>query len=304
MAGSTEGYRNRIRVRVDASGQVSFFNTEKSWECIALEPSVADLLNRVRQLTEADPGLLRRALHFEARAADMDGRAALCVTTDPEVSFSSAGLSEALGPDLHVAENGKCSAGHGPEQRMDLGGGIFTRLPLGSFVQINTAVNRLLVDAVAQGAKERGLHTFLDLYAGAGNFTLPLLARGLRGVGVEIDEDAIGGARRAMTDQNLVDGEFLHGDAPGEARRLRSGGQRYDLVLIDPPRAGVRDGLDTMAELSSSHIAMCSCNPQSLARDVARLLSLGCELEEVTAFDMFPHTAHIEALVWLRSGYS
>lgn len=76
--------------------------------------------------------------------------------------------------------------------------------------------------------------------------------------------------------------------------------RRFDLVLLDPPRSGARDVLPAVADLAPRYVAVCSCDPVTLARDLRALARSGYELESVTGFDMFPHTHHVEALAWMR----
>ena len=71
--------------------------------------------------------------------------------------------------------------------------------------------------------------------------------------------------------------------------------------LADPPRAGLKSGLAALAGITGGWLAMCSCNPVTLARDLRSLLELGFELESLLAFDMFPQTHHLETLAWLRA---
>jgi 23S rRNA (uracil1939-C5)-methyltransferase len=77
-------------------------------------------------------------------------------------------------------------------------------------------------------------------------------------------------------------------------------GRRFDLVVMDPPRTGARDVLHEVTGLKAPHIAIVSCDPVTLARDLKRLARSGYQLVEVKGFDMFPHTHHLEALAWLR----
>ena len=70
-------------------------------------------------------------------------------------------------------------------------------------------------------------------------------------------------------------------------------------MLLDPPRTGARDAVDPLLRAAPRFIAFCACDPATLARDV-KALSTGYSLESVTAFDMFPHTHHVETLLWLR----
>ena len=73
----------------------------------------------------------------------------------------------------------------------------------------------------------------------------------------------------------------------------------FDLVVIDPPRAGAREALVPLAQLARHHVALCSCNSATLAREIASLTQAGFALEEVCLVDMFPHTEHVEVLAWL-----
>jgi tRNA/tmRNA/rRNA uracil-C5-methylase (TrmA/RlmC/RlmD family) len=70
-------------------------------------------------------------------------------------------------------------------------------------------------------------------------------------------------------------------------------------VVIDAPRAGAREVVSAAAKLSSRSIVVCSCNVETLARDLAAFKAEGFALDELRAFDMFPHTQHLEALAWL-----
>ena len=76
-------------------------------------------------------------------------------------------------------------------------------------------------------------------------------------------------------------------------------GERFDLLVMDPPRTGIRDVLHEVAGLGAPHVAVVSCDPVTLARDLKGLRKAGYALASVTGFDMFPHTHHLEALAWL-----
>jgi 23S rRNA (uracil1939-C5)-methyltransferase len=143
--------------------------------------------------------------------------------------------------------------------------------------------------------------SFVDAYAGSGNFALPLLSRGLRGVAVESNASAVESAREAAVAQGHDPAAFVLDDAAAYAERLARRGERVDLVLVDPPRAGLKSGLAALAGLAAGWLAMCSCNPVTLARDLRALQDLGFELESLQAFDMFPQTHHLETLAWLRA---
>jgi 23S rRNA (uracil1939-C5)-methyltransferase len=94
-------------------------------------------------------------------------------------------------------------------------------------------------------------------------------------------------------------GRFLAGDVGARLRRIAQQGERFDLVVLDPPRTGARDVLPWVIELSASHLALCACDPVTLARDLKTLARAGWALDSVTGFDMFPRTHHVEALAWM-----
>jgi 23S rRNA (uracil1939-C5)-methyltransferase len=160
-------------------------------------------------------------------------------------------------------------------------------------------VNRVLVQRVLELARDAGASTFCDLYCGSGNFTLPLVHAGLSGVGVEESASAISQARQAAEQQGLGAARFYSEEAAAFAQRAARAGERFDLVILDPPRAGVKKSLDSMAELSAGRLILVGCDPVTFARDLARLGSLGLVVRGIEAFDMFPQTHHVEALAWL-----
>jgi 23S rRNA (uracil1939-C5)-methyltransferase len=187
-----------------------------------------------------------------------------------------------------------------PHQKLHLPA-VWHLVPIGSFLQVNQAINLRLVSDLVTSALARGLSTFCDLYAGSGNFTLPLLASGLVGHAVEVDPDAGRAAALAAKGQNLPSARFAIGDAGSLAESSASSGQSFDLVVVDPPRAGIRQALPSMAAITRKHFVYCSCNLDTLARDLGHLCRARFELESITLYDMFPGTSHVECVVWLRA---
>ncbi len=167
------------------------------------------------------------------------------------------------------------------------------------FTQVNWQVNSALVGDLLAGVRERDIETFLDVYCGVGNFTLPLLAAGLRGKAVESNRASVNRAREAAAAQRL-DGSFVCADAARFTRQLKRAGERFDVVLVDPPRAGIKPLVDDVAALASEWIFYCACDPVSFARDAKQLARLGFETVALHAYDMFPQTHHVELAAWLR----
>ena len=281
-AGARQAYRNRVRLQV-VDGQVRFFNDHKAVECAVLEPSLLTLRDRICDVAAQQRDVFRAFRHLEIRAHDAFGRGSALFVAH---TLGSTEAPADLGADVLVAV---ADVAEPPLQHFDIGFGVTMAVPLGAFMQVNSAVNRALVKAVVDGAERRGAGTFADLYAGCGNFSLPLLRRGLRGVAVERD----GAAARAL---GRVTCSVEHGDAVAWAR---DAAERFDLVVANPPRAGIRD-VPAVASASRGWLAICSCNPATLARDVTIAAQAGFTVEEVIPLDMFPWTRHLETLVWLR----
>ncbi len=193
--------------------------------------------------------------------------------------------------------------------------------PAGVFVQVNAAVSNRLVEAVTAALAPAPGRRLLDLFCGVGTFALPLAAAGAEVLGFDTDGRAIEAARRTAARLGLAGARFRQIDAAeglawyraegggsagaGQSRpRAAAGpGSRAaspDGVVLDPPRAGAGPVVvDRLADLAPGVIAYVSCEPTTLARDLARLVARGYRLERLTLFDMFPQTAHLEALACL-----
>ena len=107
-------------------------------------------------------------------------------------------------------------------------------------------------------------------------------------------------ARHAARSQLLTAGEFVVDDAERALRRLQSGSEPVDLVVLDPPRRGAGDVLAAVLALRPETVVMIACDPVTLARDLRSLGSAGGRITRLVAFDMFPQTHHVETLAELR----
>jgi 23S rRNA (uracil1939-C5)-methyltransferase len=300
-----DGYRGRVRLQV-AGERIGFYQrgshqlVEPS-HCAVSSPLLNAALGELRTMARAWPGALECFSWLELRHGS-EGTVSVQLQRN-EAALSEAGRSwlQALRGKFIVVTS--ASEAESPEawQRFQLTADTYMLSPAAAFTQVNWEVNRMLIERVVVGAVTRGIGTFLDAYAGSGNFALPLLARGLSGLAVESNRAAVLAAREAARRQGLPSAGFVAADASAFAAELRQKGQNFELVLLDPPRAGVKSGLAELARLATGWLGMCSCNPVTLARDLRLLLDLGFELDQVEAFDMFPQTHHIETLAWLRA---
>lgn len=294
-ASSPVGYRNRIRLRVFEDGRFGFFNEHKSPDCIVLEPGLRALLDdtmlRLSPLRED----LKSISHLELRMPDADGRGGVYFSAKAPVEETSRKrLERALSSDNLLV--GGLAEAQVPTQRFMLGEGVFQYVPLNGFMQVNHTINHSMIAWLLKAAQLQGVRSVLDLYCGSGNFLLPLLASHYEGSGVEQNEDSILAARAACQDQHLS-GKFFCADAMSWVKEQQR--PDFDLVIVDAPRAGLKEGAQHVAQLAAEHVVIFSCNPKTLLRDLTALTQAGYCLKTLSFFDMFAYTDHLELAVWL-----
>jgi 23S rRNA (uracil1939-C5)-methyltransferase len=166
------------------------------------------------------------------------------------------------------------------------------------FFQINQSLlESLIKEAIGDVRGEMAI----DLYCGVGLFSLPLARRFTRLLAVEVNDMAVGYARRNLAEANLINakveivkvGDWL----------VKQAGQlnQIDFILLDPPRSGAEsETIQGLMLIKPKHISYVSCDPATLARDLRILLEGGYKLESIKAFDMFPQTHHVETIVHLK----
>ncbi len=172
------------------------------------------------------------------------------------------------------------------------------------FIQVNGAMNQALVARAISLLEPTSESRVLDLYCGLGNFTLPLARRAGGVVGVEGERSLVERARHNARINTVANAEFIEADLasplPPELPWLAGG---ISHVLLDPPRAGAREVMRTIARIGPRRVLYISCHPGSLARDVGALVhEHGFVLQAAGVLDMFPHTTHVESLALLVPG--
>jgi 23S rRNA (uracil1939-C5)-methyltransferase len=176
--------------------------------------------------------------------------------------------------------------------------GLKFEIPAATFLQVHAVAGEALARSVIEGAGRPA--AALELYGGVGAMGLALARQGVPVTIVEADPEAVRCGRAAAERASVRGARFVCGDV----RRFltdRPSGVAPELVIADPPRTGLgRDVARSVAELRAARIAIVSCDPATLARDLAALVAGGYEVESVVPFDLFPQTAHVEAVAWLR----
>jgi len=165
------------------------------------------------------------------------------------------------------------------------------------FIQINREVNASMVTAALELLLPTGNDTALDLFCGLGNFTLPLARRARRVVGVEGDAGLVAKAGNNAARNGVGNAAFVKENLFEPAQFGPWANEPYDLVLLDPPRAGASALLPRMAHWRPRRVVYISCHPGSLARDAEILVyTQGFKLACAGVMDMFPQTTHVESI--------
>lgn len=172
----------------------------------------------------------------------------------------------------------------------------------GDFVQVNAGVNEAMVaqalDWLQPGSDER----VLDLFCGLGNFALPLAQQVREVVAVEGVQTMVERAAANATSNNLHNAKFFQADLSQPLAGAKWAGEGFSAVLLDPPRDGAFEVVRNLAALGAKRLVYVSCNPATLARDTLELVKQGYRLKRAGILDMFPQTAHVEAMALFEAG--
>ncbi|MBE7002266.1 MAG: 23S rRNA (uracil(1939)-C(5))-methyltransferase RlmD [Ruminococcaceae bacterium] len=189
---------------------------------------------------------------------------------------------------------------YGPGYIEDTLCGLTFRLSPRSFYQINHHQAQRLYEAAIRQAEITKQDLVLDLYCGVGTITLAMAKAAGRVIGVEVVEQAVLDARENAKRNGIENAEFFCGDAGKAALKLEQEGIRPDVVVVDPPRKGLNaDTIEALRRMSPRRIVYVSCDPATLARDVALLKNHGYTLKNAQAADLFPRCSHVESVVTL-----
>ena len=189
---------------------------------------------------------------------------------------------------------------YGEDTIEDILCGLRFRLSPRSFYQVNRDQAEVLYQRAISKAELTGTETVLDLYCGTGTISLALARYAKEVIGVEIIPAAIEDAKENARRNGVENARFLCADAAQAAAKFAAEGIRPDVIVVDPPRKGLdQQVIDAMAQMAPQKIVYVSCDPATLARDLARLREYGYETTEAEALDMFPRCAHVETVAQL-----
>ncbi len=169
----------------------------------------------------------------------------------------------------------------------------------GVFVQTNWDVNLEIMKTIKEWVTE--YYKVLDLYSGMGNFLFPFIEKGDKFLGVDTDLRAIEDALYTLSKLNLNGRiDFRNMSAYEALYETLKADEKFDLVILDPPRGGCKEILKLLPEVAEKYILYISCDPPTLVRDLLILRKLGYKLLKIGLFDMFPQTYHLEVVSLLQ----
>lgn len=297
-------YRRRLKLRV-ADGEVGFHAAASHdlvaiEHCLLAEPHVDAAIAWLPPLVAALRAGLRR-LEIHSRGSGDQ----VVITGEAEGAWHDVDEAACRAwLDAHSAVAGLALRGRGWTRSWgdlavtlaptDAGPPLQVRAP--GFTQVNDDANRLLVSAVVEAVAPRAGMRVLDLYAGAGNLSLPLRRAGALVTAVEQDRGASDDARAHAAGVAGPAMRVLAMPAERAVRQLADAGEHFDAVVLDPPRSGAAACLAALLQLASPRLVYVSCDPSTLARDL-RALGAAYRVDAVQPIDFFPQTYHVETVV-------
>ncbi len=292
-------YRSRTRFKTAAGGRVGFHQAGSNAIVEVDRCMVAATPDRMPTALAAALG--RRCGEIEV-VSDRGGEVQLASLAKPPGNAEIARAQRVMRDDAAiraiVLRGGGAREVVGDAKILfELETGCVIEIDADLFSQVNRAQNLRLIAAVIAMAAVADGTAVLDLFCGAGNFSLPLARRGARVIGVDADALAIAGAQHNAARMGFEDAQFIAMKAAETARFLEQARYRPELVIIDPPRSGALELMAVVVRLRPRAVIYVSCDTTTLVRDLQSLCASGYEITRVHAFDFFPNTHHAEVAI-------
>lgn len=320
LTGPSHGYRRKARLGVryvpKKGGALVGFREKQSGyltvmdSCKVLVSEVGDRIGDLRELITSMDGCNKIA---QIEVACDDSNSLLVFRNLEQLSENDLSRLDKFGKEhnlkIHLQPKGPDSVAplnsdHHTEliYRLDDFDLEYHFLPT-DFTQVNSSINQAMIPLAIDMLELSDEDEVLDLFCGLGNFTLPIARTAGHVVGVEGDEALVQRARENAGRNNITNAEFFAVDLQDE----ETGGvwlnNRYNKVLLDPPRSGALEIVQKMGKIGPERIVYVSCNPSTLARDADELVNnQGYRLVSAGVMDMFPHTAHVESIALFVRG--
>ena len=284
----TWNYRHRAQFKVSRNGDIGFFR-ESSRDivtfrhCPLMDQEINELLQKIK---ETDSARNLSDIHLAV------GDSAVVFLKGRGYDRSLSDKYRAIGFSGVMLDDDTCAGT--TYTKFDLNGMQYTVAPT-TFFQAHWSLNKKAVDFVIQKLFPLSGKKVLDLYAGAGNFSIPLAALADEVVAVEENRFAVDDGIRNIELNNLKNCKFVRISA--EKYKIKN---KFDILVLDPPRPGLTSDMATKILANPADtIVYISCNPATLARDIKKLLEK-YEIQSVCQIDFFPNTFHIETISFLQ----
>ncbi|BAQ76213.1 23S rRNA m(5)U1939 methyltransferase [Pseudomonas sp. Os17] len=308
LSGPEFGYRRRARVAVrwDAKGkQLEVgFRAAGSQDIVAIDDCPV-LVQALQPIMSRLPAMLRRLSKPQALGhVELFSGSALALLLRHMAPLSESDLAILKDfCDFHQAQ--LWLQGEGEPQPLDPSQTLGYRLETwdlhlayrpGDFVQVNAGVNEAMVAQALKWLAPQPQERVLDLFCGLGNFALPLARQVREVVAVEGVAAMVARAADNAASNNLHNTRFFQADLSQPLSAAEWVDEGFSAVLLDPPRDGAFEVVRHLASLGAKRLVYVSCNPATLARDTVELIKQGYRLKRAGILDMFPQTAHVEAM--------
>ncbi len=279
-------YRHRAQFKISPKGEIGFYR-EGTRDVVAIEecPLMIQEINLVLRQAKGMKLSGLKEIHVSYGDTGIALVKAKSSAADMENLMAGVGLSgiafgngESIGKDYI---------------RLDLNGLQYTITPW-SFFQAHWNLNKKVVELIVNELQPLDGIRVLDLYAGAGNFSLPLAVHASQVVAVDENPHAVEDGQRNAGLNNIKNCRFIKSSA--EKYKIN---EKFDIVFLDPPRPGLTsEVMKKITDLSPKKIVYVSCNPATLARDFKKL-NEKYNIDSLRMIDFFPNTYHVEALAFL-----
>lgn len=307
LEGEDFGYRRRARISVfvkNNQAQIGFRakssnNIVDIEQCQVLEPSLQVVYQALRKQLLASP-LAAKLGHIELLLDDLGVcvilRQSRDISESDKQSLNDWADTEKVTLLWQAPEQKKVAIDSPRHYTID---NLSMNFHPQDFIQVNAEINQAMVEQAMSWLALSQDDVVLDLFCGAGNFSLPLAKRAGRVLAVEAIESMVEMGQSNAAQAQLENLEFLAADlTQAPPNRLKKA--KITKALLDPPRAGAFEFLPTLVRLKPQQILYVSCNASTLARDAEYLVENGFRVTRVCMMDMFPHTSHVEAMMLLQ----
>ena len=303
----TYQYRRRIRLQRDGSKRLGFFTSFSHHlieidRCLVADDKLNGLIEPLRRWSKQ---LITDVEHLEVVTGDQPNEIVVVGQSAGAFNSRDSSVCERLLKENHLINGlivrgrdwrrtwGEVAVSVIPED------GLCVRVDGDVFTQVNSQGNRQLLKELLAAADFNREDRVLELYSGAGNFTHSIAKRVGDIVAVEGYGPAVESGKHSAEAKGITHIRWICSPVPAALAQLKKQRQRFSKIVLDPPRTGAKGLERDLAALAAEKILYISCNPTTLARDLAALSKQGYALRAVQPIDLFPHTFHVEAIATL-----